>query len=294
MAHNAGSGTRRRVSEARQEGPGRRRYRAPADGSARDGLAGARLRLALLGWCMLLLSGCVTVVPVPDIAAPAASQAQAAWARVLATHVDAHGHVDFRALAAAPDDLEAYVAYVAATDPASLPDADTRLAHYLNSYNALSMHNVIASGLPATHAGLNKVRFFYLRRFTIGGQRLSLYAYENEIIRPLGDPRVHFALNCSAVSCPTLPRLPFTATAIDAELTAETRRFLNDPRHVRVEDASRRVLVSEILDFYTEDFVPAHAASLHAYINRYRDTPLPEDYAIAFIPYDWTVAHQRR
>lgn len=277
----------------RRDVPGAPRRRSPAAGSPRDGTAVAGLRLALLGWCVLLLAGCVTVVPVPDVTAPPESQALAAWTRVLATHVDAQGHVDFHALAAAPTDLEAYVAYVAATDPATLPDANARLAHYLNSYNALSMHNVVSSGLPATHAGFNKVRFFYLRRFTIAGQRLSLYAYENEIIRPLGDPRVHFALNCSAVSCPTLPRRPFTAAAIDAELTAEARRFANDPRHVRVDDIGRRILLSEIFDFYTEDFVPSHADSLQAYLNRYREVPLPDGYATAFIPYDWTVAHQR-
>ena len=34
-----------------------------------------------------------------------------------------------------------------------------QLAHMVNAYNALSMFNVVASGIPATHAGFNKVTF---------------------------------------------------------------------------------------------------------------------------------------
>ena len=39
---------------------------------------------------------------------------------------------------------------------------------------------------------------------------MSLYTLENDVIRPLGDERVHFALNCMVVSCPRLPRVAFT------------------------------------------------------------------------------------
>ena len=67
-------------------------------------------------------------------------------ARVLATYVNAQGHVDFRALARAPTDLETYVTWLATTDAAAWPDPRARLAHYVNSYNALSMFGVIAGG----------------------------------------------------------------------------------------------------------------------------------------------------
>lgn len=41
----------------------------------------------------------------------------------------------------------------------------------------------------------------------------------------------------------------------------------------------------------TEDFLNA-APSVIAYIDRYAPMSVPEDYALAFIPYDWTVADQ--
>ena len=63
---------------------------------------------------------------------------------------------------------------------------------------------------------------------------------------------------------------------------------------MRVDHANKTIHVSEILDFYTEDFTPAHAPSLIAYINRYLADPVPEDFALRFSDYDWTIANSQR
>jgi hypothetical protein len=249
----------------------------------------------LLALCVaLLLQACTTLVPTPRGAAgDSAADARAAWARVLDRFVDDTGHVDFAALRDDRADLDRYVAFVAATPADAFPPGGPRLAHYLDSYNALSMFNVIESGIPASHDGFAKLRFFVLREHTIGGRRLSLYRYENTVIRPLGDPRVHFALNCSAVSCPRLPRVPFGAdTDLDARLATETRRFFAEPRHLRVDTEARRVHLSALLDFYTADFVPAHAPTLLAWVARHAPGPLPTDWPVVFEPYDWTIANR--
>ena len=108
------------------------------------------------------------------------------------------------------------------------------------------------------------------------------------------DPRIHFALNCSALSCPVLPRAPFTAEALDAELERETRAFFARPENFRVDAASRTVWLSQLLNFYSEDFVPQPAANLLAYANRYAPQPAPPEYTVRFTPYDWTIANSRR
>ena len=226
-------------------------------------------------------------------------EAIAGYARVLQRHVNDQGEVDFAALR---DDasgtglgaLESYVQAIAVTPLDSAPTQQARLAHMVNAYNALSMYNVIASGIPPSHDGFAKVRFFVLRKFVIGGTAMSLYDFENRIIRKLGEPRVHFALNCSAVSCPVLPRAVFTAERLDEELERETRGFFERDRNLRIDDAQRTVFFNEILKFYTEDFVPAHGKDLIAYAQRYTLQKIPADYAIAFTPYDWTIASSRR
>jgi hypothetical protein len=258
-------------------------------------------RVAVTAIFVLLLSACSTVVKVSRTDAPPLplAQAQRGYAAVLQQHVNDQGEVDFAGLrddtsASGIQALESYLQTIAATPLNAAPTADARLAHMVNAYNALSMYNVIASGIPASHAGFSKVSFFLLRKFDIGGQLMSLYAFENDIIRKLGDPRIHFALNCSAVSCPVLPRTAFSPDNLNQELDREARAFFARPENVRVDDAKRTVYFNEILKFYTEDFTPAHASSLIAYAQRYLERTLPADYQVDFIPYDWTVANSRR
>jgi hypothetical protein len=256
------------------------------------------LRCTVAAIALALLAGCSTLVPAPAVPAPSPQAAQEAWARVLGGFVNERGEVDFEALARNRDDLDRYVRHVADTPLASLSEGPVRLAHMINAYNALSMFNVLQSGIPATHAGWNKLNFFVLRKVQVGGQAMSLRSFENDVIRPdtrsLNDPRVHFALNCSAVSCPALPRTPFSAAALDAELERETRAFFARSDNFRIDAASRTVWLSELLNFYPEDFVPQPAASLLAYANRFALQAAPLDYSVRFTPYDWTIANSRR
>ena len=251
----------------------------------------------------ILLTGCATLVSVPpETTALSVTlvEAEAGFARVLNQHVDERGRVAFEALRDDPSResglpaLERYVRAIARTPFDGFTTNNARLAHMINTYNALSMYNVIASGIPDTHAGLAKVRFFVTQQFLISGKPLSLYAFENDIIRPLDEPRIHFALNCSALSCPVLPRKMFTAMALNEELDRETRAFFARPENLRVDAASRTIFFNEILSFYTEDFVPRHAPTLIDYAARYVSDNLPRDYRVAFTPYDWTVANQRQ
>jgi len=200
-----------------------------------------------------------------------------------------------RGLAKSPADLNAFVDYIASVSPESAPERfptkESRIAYHVNAYNALSMHNVIDSGIPNSLAGLAKVWFFGIKRFSIGGRKLSLYSYENEVIRPMGDERVHFALNCMAVGCPRLPGVPFTAAGLDDQLDREARRFFAEPRNLRLVPERKTVRLSEILRFYKEDFL-RRSPSLIAYANRYAPEKIPEDYQVEFSDYDWTVNDQ--
>ena len=243
----------------------------------------------------LFVTSCATLVEMPPISREvSAMDADSAWAAVLGRFVDDQGRVDFEGVRDRPDDLHVYVRYVSQTSPKRQPDRFAldrdRLAFYINSYNALSMYNILDTGIPDTLAALRKIRFFFLKKLVVGGEALSLYKYENEIIRKLGDERIHFALNCMSAGCPRLPRKPFTAKGLDAELNAEAHRFFGEERNVRVDAAARKVYLSEILKFYTEDFL-RKSPNLIAYANRYRsaDKKLPEDYEVEFIAYDWTV-----
>lgn len=253
----------------------------------------------LASLALVLLQACSTLVATPPTGANqddlSTSVAHAAWARVLARHVNAQGQVDFAALAIAPQDLHTYVRYIARIKAADIANAQDRLAHHINAYNALSMFNVVDLGIPLSNASLvQRYRFFIARKHVIGGQQMSLYVYENEVIRKLGEPRIHWALNCSSVSCPVLPREPFEGARLEQQLERESRLFFADPRNMRTDAATQSVFLSEIMSFFPEDFVPAHAPSLIAYANRYAPVAADVTWQVKFVPYDWTIANWRR
>jgi hypothetical protein len=252
-------------------------------------LRSIRAAAGLLAAFACVLGGCAVAVPPPKTAAAAPEAANAAWGAVLDRFVDGDGRIAFDRLAADRGDLDRYVAYLAVTDPESSPSAFPRredvLAFYLNAYNALAMYNVIESGIPP-ELGAIKVRFFYRDRLRLGGRSISLYALENSIIRPLGEPRVHFALNCMVRGCPRLPRRPFEGATLDADLDAGARLFFSEERNVRLDAPRQAVFLSQILEWYAKDFLK-RAPSLSAYVNLYRGEPIPGNWKVAFIPYDW-------
>ncbi len=255
-------------------------------------------RLCLLGMA-LLLGACSTLVATPRSTpgddTPSASAAYQAWARVLQTHVNERGLVDFSALAKAPQDLHTMIRFVAHVPAASLGDRNAQLAHHINAYNALSMFNVIDSGIPKSNTGLaQRYSFFIARKHTIGGQLMSLYDYENKVIRAFDEPRIHWALNCSALSCPVLPREPFVAASLEEQLERETKKFFANAQNLRADEASRTVYLTEIFSFFPEDFVPKHALNFIAYANRYAPQAFDVNWGIKFTPYDWTIANGLR
>jgi len=221
---------------------------------------------------------------------------EALWTGVLKRNVDDAGRIDFAALRKDHADLDRVVAFVAAVDPISqpkrFPDRASGLAFYINAYNALAMHGIVDVGIPQSLGRLTKVSFFYLRKFVVGGKSISLYDLENDVIRPLGEERIHFALNCMVLSCPRLPRAAFRADALDRELDAAAHLFIEEHRNVSVDPARREVWLSAIFDFYTRDFLN-RAPSLIAYVNRYRAEPIPVDFKVRFFDYDWTVNKAR-
>jgi hypothetical protein len=236
---------------------------------------------------LLLVAGCVVRHPPPTVADPGRSP-QESWALVLDRYVDDRGRVNFAGITASPDPLEHYVAYVGTVsetaEPKMFADPNAALAFSINAYNALAMYNVIVSGKRPT----DKLGFFFWQEFQIIGHYRSLYGFEKDVIRECGDPRVHFALNCMTRSCPRLQRTPFDGAALDRQLEDAAREFFNDERNVLVDNDAKLVSLSWIMSFYKKDFLRA-APSLMAYVNRYRDEPVPADYRIRWLRYDWSL-----
>ena len=251
--------------------------------------------------CLVTLLTACAAVPRPNnaITKPINSQISPppyeAWNRVLQKFVDEQGRVNFAKLVQDRTDLDQFVSYVYDVGPNNQPQLFPSnkhvLAYHINAYNALAMHKVLAVGIPQSLSGFNKVSFFALGKVQVGNEPISLYDYENKIIRPLGEARAHMALNCMSISCPRLPRTAFLPDQLEQQLQQEVEYFVSEARNVKVDGDTQKLWLSEIFKFYTADFLQT-APSLASWINRFRKTPVPDTYALEFTPYDWGINKQ--
>jgi hypothetical protein len=120
----------------------------------------------------------------------------------------------------------------------------------------------------------------------VGGREVTLHEIEHDILRPLGDPRIHGAIVCASQSCPSLRREPFSAARLDAQLEDQMRSFLADRRKgARLE--GRRLRLSKIFDWFEEDF--AAAGGVVAFVRPYLDFDPGPDPKLIWFDYDWSL-----
>lgn len=236
---------------------------------------------------LLLAAGLLLATLAPAIAAPPMPALPAATSAYFAKFIDENGNVNYGALKRNPLELKALVHRYETFDASAATDRD-REAFYLNAYNVMVISEV-AAHYPA--ASVQKIPGFFDKNLvTVAGEKMTLNDLEAKKLRePFHDPRVHFALVCGAKGCPRFNRQAFVGNQVDAQLTVQARKVLQDPKFIRVDDKDKKVLVSEIFKWYEADFKATGKTTL-AYLNQFRDSkPIPTTYAVDYYPYDWAL-----
>ena len=149
-----------------------------------------------------------------------------------------------------------------------LGDDEAKKTFWINIYNAWYQ-------LLAVREKLNRPEIFTRKAILIAGMNFSLDDIEHGILRryrwkfSMGyfpsffpgklikqlavsriDYRIHFALNCGAVSCP--PILFYSYENLESQLDAATRSFLLS--ETEIDDQKKEVRVSKIMDWFRGDF----------------------------------------
>lgn len=161
------------------------------------------------------------------------------------------------------------------------------LAYWINLYNAATLQ-LILGRYPVD--SIKDLGGFLSSPWDkelveVEGRKLTLNQIENDIIRPqFQEPRIHFALNCAAKSCPPLRAGAFFGPRLEEQLEEQARTFLGNADFNRIEDDGTYRL-SKIFDWYRDDF-KAKAGSVPAYVAPY----LPgggEKAKVKHFGYDW-------
>jgi hypothetical protein len=223
------------------------------------------------------------------------------WDALLAAHTRAVGdtagvRVDYAGLRAEPR-WPALLAGLAAAEPPPLDRRAERLAFWIDAYNVLAIDVVLQHYPVASIRDVGSLLRPVWGRPAgrVGGRTVSLGEIEHEILRPMGEPRIHAAIVCASTSCPSLRREAFRAERLDAQLEDALRGFLADPRKgSRLDEGAGVLTLSPIFDWFERDFEPWGG------VRAYLAPRLPADAARAlgergdalrlrYFDYDWAL-----
>lgn len=202
-------------------------------------------------------------------------------------------YAGWKASAADRAALTAYIAALSRLNPLSLTRPE-QFAFWANLYNAVTINSVLDNwpvrSIRYIRSGIRPGPW---RRnlVTISGVELTLDDMEHNILRKgWSDPRVHYAVNCAAISCPNLPLRAFRGATLGPALDAAARAYINTPRAVSFD--GEVLFVSSIYKWYAADFGGSDARVI-AHLARYADEPLKARLQAATRigrdAYDWSI-----
>ena len=214
------------------------------------------------------------------------------YADLLAKYVH-QGKVDYRGFRIEEGELDRYLEVLEKADTGSL-SRNQQFAFFINAYNAWTI-KLILSRYPALESIKdlgNILRSPWEKQICrIDGKVMTLDDIEHGILRPrFKDPRVHFAINCAALSCPPLIPEPYRGSTLDRQLDSSARAFVNNPERNFLE--GRTLFVSKIFKWFAEDF----DNDVIGFFRRYAEEELKEALEsrgdrieVKYLRYDWSL-----
>jgi hypothetical protein len=203
------------------------------------------------------------------------------FTKLLSAYVSNDGIVDYAGIKSDIATLDAYIVELQQHAPSDDWSRDEALAYWINAYNAFTLKLITDNYPLKSITDLYGGKPWDHKWIPIGGQTLSLNQIENEIIRPTyNEPRIHFAVNCAAMSCPPLANKAFTADNLESLLEERTKGFINNSAYNQL--AGSPAQLSKIFEWYGKDF-----GDVTAFINRYKKDSLPSITSHEFTEYHW-------
>jgi len=186
------------------------------------------------------------------------------WDSLLKKYVDEKGYVDYRSWKASSSDqqlLDRYLNHLSSAQITRSSSREAQLAFWINAYNAVTVKGILRE-YPTTSirkhtSKLGGYNIWKDLKLTVSGRELSL---EHQVLRKMGEPRIHFAIVCASIGCPRLLNEAYTADRIDQQLATNTKSFFSDRSKFYAQ--GQTIYVSPILDWFAEDFGPNTAAQM--------------------------------
>jgi hypothetical protein len=222
------------------------------------------------------------------------------WNRLLKTYYDPARGFDYGSLKAKDAKaLQTLRQQLGSVNVAAL-NRKQQLAYWINVYNINTVATIVESYPVASIRDLSTdpliFTVFKKDRVPFQGRLISLDDVENEKIREsFHDPRIHFAINCAAKSCPPIRSEAYNGANVDAQLDDQVRRFVAS--HVRFErnGGNLTMRTTKIMDWFSKDFGdPAAFLRKYAPADKQKLIAAAKDIDLEYDDYDWSLNDWKR
>ena len=200
------------------------------------------------------------------------------------------GVVDYGKIKLRYGDLQAYLREMEKAN-IEVMSSDEKLAFYINAHNAHCINSVLSQG--KIDSVQDVPLFFKHTRFVLAGKEMSLDSLEHDVLRPRGDPRIHFAIVRSSTSDPKLASRAYRGETLEEDLICQAESFFRDPAKNHLDRETGVFYLSKILKWFLKDFTqeaPSLLAYIEPFLNEEDRTYLqenPREIKVEFLDFDW-------
>lgn len=205
------------------------------------------------------------------------------WDDLLKKYVVKDGTVNYKGFKQNKSTLRAYLKSLENQIPDSSWSKEEKLAFWMNVYNAYTV-KIIIDNYPIKSIKDIKAPWDY-RFIKIGKKWYTLNEVEHKILRKMGEPRIHFGINCASFSCPPLLNKAFTAENVNDELDKLAVLFINDPKRNTI--TTNKIEISKLFSWFSKDFKTK--GSLIDFLNKYSTTTIAPNALKSFKKYNWSL-----
>ncbi len=206
------------------------------------------------------------------------------WNSLLSKYVSSEGKVDYDGFKTSQSKLDAYLSLLSKNQPSSSWSKQESMSYWINAYNANTVSLILKNYPLNSIMDINNGKAWDLKFIKIGEKTYSLNNIEHDILRiKYPDPRIHFAVNCAAKSCPKLNNSAFTPQNLEANLTQLTKAFINNSSKNNL--SSNPIKVSKLFEWYKDDFTKN--GTVIDYINKYSTSKIEASTKVDFMEYSW-------
>ncbi len=205
------------------------------------------------------------------------------WDQLLSTYVTREGKVNYKGFVGAKKQLNEYLDLLNQQPVEESWTSNQIMAYWINAYNAFTIKLIVDNYPLKSIKDLHGGNPWDVAWIDIGGKKYSLNQIENDLLRPVyKDPRIHFAVNCAAKSCPPLLNKAWTANTLELYFEQQAKSFINNSAYNEI--GAETASVSKIFDWYKSDF-----GDLIKYLNGYSEVLINEDATLKFKEYNWAL-----